>query len=81
MRRKFLLLAAADVSDDLGHGRRAAPEAGIDAEAAGKAAESAGLIEVSGSFVRFRLASVVRQKQQRRDTPLLPLSGRDVSSH
>jgi len=34
--------------------RRAAAEAGIDADAAEKAAESAGLIEVSGGFVRFR---------------------------
>ena len=79
--QEFLLLAAADVCRDLGLLRRAAAEAGIDADAGEKAAESAGLIEVSGSFVRFRLASVVRQKQQRRDTPLLPLSGRDVSSH
>jgi hypothetical protein len=34
--------------------RRAAAEAGIDTDAAEKAAESAGLIEVSGGFVRFR---------------------------
>jgi DNA-binding CsgD family transcriptional regulator len=52
--QEFLLLAAADVSGDLGLVRRAAAEAGIDADAAEKAAESAGLIEVSGSFVRFR---------------------------
>src|SRR5215472_4000688 len=51
--REFLLLAAADVSGDLGLVRRAAAEAGIDADAAEKAAESAGLIEVSGSMVRF----------------------------
>ena len=52
--QEFLLLAAADVSGDLGLVRRAAAEAGIDADAAEKAAESAGLIEVSGSFMRFR---------------------------
>jgi DNA-binding CsgD family transcriptional regulator len=52
--QEFLLLAAADVSGDLGLLRRAAAEAGIDADAAEKAAESAGMIEVSGSFARFR---------------------------
>jgi DNA-binding CsgD family transcriptional regulator len=52
--QEFLLLAAADVSGDLGLLRRAAAEAGIDPDAAEKAAESAGLIEVSGSFTRFR---------------------------
>jgi AAA ATPase domain len=52
--QEFLLLAAADVSGDLGLVRRAAAEAGVDADAAEKAAESAGLIEVSGGFVRFR---------------------------
>jgi DNA-binding CsgD family transcriptional regulator len=51
--QEFLLLAAADVSGDLGLVRRAAGEAGIDADATEKAAESAGLIEVSGGFVRF----------------------------
>jgi DNA-binding CsgD family transcriptional regulator len=52
--QEFLLLAAADVCGDLGLVRRAADEAGIDSDAAEKAAESAGLIEVSGGFVRFR---------------------------
>ncbi|HEX9521299.1 MAG TPA: LuxR C-terminal-related transcriptional regulator [Streptosporangiaceae bacterium] len=52
--QEFLLLAAADVCGDLGLVRRAAAEAGIDSDAAEKAAESAGLIEVSGGFVRFR---------------------------
>src|SRR5215472_9902830 len=51
--QEFLLLAAADVSGDLGLVRRAAAEAGIDVDAGEKAAESAGLIEVSGSMVRF----------------------------
>jgi DNA-binding CsgD family transcriptional regulator len=50
----FLLLAAADVSGDLGLVRQAAAHAGIGADAAEKAAESAGLIEVSGNSVRFR---------------------------
>ncbi|HEY2076137.1 MAG TPA: LuxR C-terminal-related transcriptional regulator [Streptosporangiaceae bacterium] len=48
--QEFLLLAAADVSGDMGLLRRAAAEAGIDADAA----EKAGLIEVSGNLVRFR---------------------------
>jgi DNA-binding CsgD family transcriptional regulator len=52
--QEFLLLAAADVSGDLGLVRRAAAEAGIDVDAAEKAAETAGLIEVSGSMARFR---------------------------
>jgi DNA-binding CsgD family transcriptional regulator len=52
--QEFLLLAAADVSGDLGLVRRAAAEAGIDADAAEKAAETAELLEVSGGFVRFR---------------------------
>jgi len=52
--QEFLLLAAADVCRDLGLLRRAAAEAGIDADAGEKAAESAGLIEVSGSIARFR---------------------------
>ena len=52
--QEFLLLTAADVSGDLGLVRRAAAEAGIDADPAEKAAETAGLIEVSGSFARFR---------------------------
>jgi DNA-binding CsgD family transcriptional regulator/tetratricopeptide (TPR) repeat protein len=52
--QEFLLLAAADVSGDLGLVRRVAAEAGIDADAAEKAAESAGLIEVSAGFMRFR---------------------------
>jgi DNA-binding CsgD family transcriptional regulator len=52
--QEFLLLAAADVSSELGLVRQAAAEAGIDADAAEKAAETAGLIEVSGSFARFR---------------------------
>jgi DNA-binding CsgD family transcriptional regulator len=51
--QKFLLLAAADVSGNLGLLRQAAAEAGISADAAEKAAETAGLIEVSGSSVRF----------------------------
>jgi DNA-binding CsgD family transcriptional regulator len=52
--QEFLLLVAADVSGDLGLVRQAAAEARIGADAAEKAAESADLIEVSGSFVRFR---------------------------
>jgi DNA-binding CsgD family transcriptional regulator len=52
--QEFLLLVAVDVSGDLGLMRRAAAEAGIDADAAEKAAESAGLIEVSGGFAGFR---------------------------
>jgi DNA-binding CsgD family transcriptional regulator len=48
--QEFLLLAAADVSGALGLVRRAAADAGIDADAADKA----GLIEVSGNLVRFR---------------------------
>jgi len=52
--QEFLLLVAADVSGDLGLVRRAAAEAGIDADTAEKAAESAELIEISGSLVRFR---------------------------
>jgi DNA-binding CsgD family transcriptional regulator len=52
--QEFLLLVAADVSGDLGLVRQTATEAGIGADAAEKAAESAGLIEVSGSLVRFR---------------------------
>jgi len=52
--QEFLLLAAADVCGDLGLVRRAAAEAGIDSDAAEKAAESAGLIEVSGGLVLFR---------------------------
>jgi DNA-binding CsgD family transcriptional regulator len=51
--QEFLLLVAADVSGDLGLVRRAAAEAGIDVDAGEKAAESAGLIEVSGGLVRF----------------------------
>jgi DNA-binding CsgD family transcriptional regulator len=52
--QEFVLLAAADVSGDLRLLRQAAAEAGIDADAAEKAAETARLVEVSGSFVRFR---------------------------
>jgi DNA-binding CsgD family transcriptional regulator len=52
--QELLLLVAADVSGDRGLVRRAAAEAGIDADGAGKAAETAGLLEFSGSFVRFR---------------------------
>src|SRR5215472_2029013 len=52
--QEFLLLVAADVSGDLGLVRQAAAEAGIAADAAEKAAESAGLIDVAGSSVRFR---------------------------
>jgi DNA-binding CsgD family transcriptional regulator len=52
--QEFLLLAAADVSSDLALARRAATDAGIDTDAAEKAAESAGLIDVCGSIVRFR---------------------------
>jgi len=52
--QEFLLLAAADVSGDLPMVRRAAAGAGIDADAAERAAESAGLIEFSGSILRFR---------------------------
>jgi len=52
--QEFLLLAAADVSGDLGLVRQAAAEAGIGADAAERAAESARLIEISGNSVRFR---------------------------
>jgi DNA-binding CsgD family transcriptional regulator len=50
----FLLLAAAEVSDDRALLRRAAGLAGIDADAAAVNADSAGLIELSASSVRFR---------------------------
>ncbi len=50
----FLLLAAADVRCDAGLLRRAAAGAAIDPDAAEKAAESARLLEVSGSNVQFR---------------------------
>ncbi|HTX84875.1 MAG TPA: LuxR family transcriptional regulator [Streptosporangiaceae bacterium] len=52
--QEFLLLTAADASGDRGLVRRAATEAGIGADAAERAAELAGLIEVFGSLVRFR---------------------------
>jgi DNA-binding CsgD family transcriptional regulator len=52
--REFLLLAAANVGSDRAVMWRAAHEAGIDAEAAAAAAESAGLIELSEMCVRFR---------------------------
>jgi DNA-binding CsgD family transcriptional regulator len=52
--QEFLLLAAADVSGDLSLLRQAASESGIGADKAEEAAESAGLVEVSGNFVRFR---------------------------
>jgi DNA-binding CsgD family transcriptional regulator len=52
--QEFLLLVAADVSGDRCLVRRAAAGAGIDADAAEKAAEAAGLVELSGNSVRFR---------------------------
>jgi DNA-binding CsgD family transcriptional regulator len=52
--QEFLLLAAADVSGHLALVRQVAAASGICADAAEKAAESAGLIEVSGRFERFR---------------------------
>jgi len=52
--QEFLRLVAADVSGDRGLVRRAAGAAGIDADVAEKAAEAAGLIELSGNSVRFR---------------------------
>jgi DNA-binding CsgD family transcriptional regulator len=52
--RAFLLLGAANVGGDRSVLWRATREAGIDIEAAAGAAESAGLIEVSGECVQFR---------------------------
>jgi DNA-binding CsgD family transcriptional regulator len=52
--QEFLLLAAADASGDRGLVRRAAADAGIGADAAEKAAEVAGLIEMSAGLVRFQ---------------------------
>jgi len=52
--RKFLLLVAADASGDRAVVWHAAQQDSIDAEAAGTAAESAGLIEFSQESIRFR---------------------------
>jgi DNA-binding CsgD family transcriptional regulator len=52
--QEFLLLAAADVAGDRGLVRHAAAEAGLDADAVETAAEQAGLVEVSGSLMRFQ---------------------------
>lgn len=50
----FVLLAAADVSGERSRLCRAAALAGIEADAAAAAAESAGLLQLSASSVRFR---------------------------
>jgi AAA ATPase-like protein len=52
--QEFVLLAAADISGDRGWIRQAAAAAGIDPDTAEPAAEAAGLIEVSGTVLRFR---------------------------
>ncbi len=54
----FLLLAAAQVSRQRDPLWRAASRAGIDADAAAAAAEAAGLLEFSGSSVRFRYPQI-----------------------
>ena len=54
----FLLLAAAQVSRERDPLWRAASRAGIDADAAAAAAEAAGLLEFSGSSVRFRYPQI-----------------------
>src|SRR6266851_6752345 len=50
----FVLLAAADAAGERGLLWSAAAQAGIDADAAAAAAVSGGVLEVSGSSVRFR---------------------------
>jgi len=50
----FVLLAAADVTGERSWLWRAAAQAGIDAGAAEAAADAAGVLEFSGSSVRFR---------------------------
>ncbi len=50
----FLLLAAVDIEGDRAALWRAAEQGGIDAETAAAEAESAGLLELSASSVRFR---------------------------
>jgi DNA-binding CsgD family transcriptional regulator len=52
--QEFLLLVAADFSGDRGRVRHAAVVAGIAADAAESAAETAELIEASGNWVSFR---------------------------
>ncbi len=52
--QSFVLVAAADVTGEHGPLWRAAAQAGIDADAAGAEAADAGILEFSGSSVRFR---------------------------